>query len=89
MTEIQSKRLYIIRPGMEAFSFGIMAIYLCSSVNIELENSIVEKRSLFLASADLHKFLGNCSLSAASSIQNLFKIKLLSISTKMIPGKGL
>ncbi len=74
---------------MDAFSFGIIAICSCSGVNIEPENSIVEKRSLFPASADLHKFLGNCSLSAASSIRNLFRIKLLSMSTTMVPGRGL
>jgi hypothetical protein len=33
--------------------------------------------------------LGNCSLSAALSSQNLFKIKLLFISTKIILRKGL
>ena len=74
---------------MEAFSFSIIAICLCSSVNISLEKSLVEKRSLFPALVDLHKFLGNCSLSAALSIQNLFRIKLLSISIKMVPKKGL
>ena len=52
-------------------------------------SALVEKRSLFPALADLHKFLGNCSLSAASSIQSLFRVKLLSMSTKMVPGKGL
>ena len=88
MTEIQSKRLYIIHPRIDAFSFGIIAICLCYSVNIKLENSIVKKRSLFPALADLYKFLENCSLSAALSIQNLFRIKLLSISTKIVPRQG-
>jgi hypothetical protein len=74
---------------MDAFSFSIIAIWLCFSVNIGLEKSLVKKRSLFPALVDLHKFLGNCSLNAASSIQNLFRIKLLSISTKMIPRKSL
>ena len=74
---------------MEAFSFSIIAICLCSNVNISLEKSLVKKRSLFPALVDLHKFLGNYSLSATLSIQNLFRVKLLSISTKMVPRKGL
>jgi hypothetical protein len=88
IAKIRIKRPYTIRLGMDAFLFGIMAICLCSGVNIGLEKSLVKKRSLFLALADLHKFLGNCSLSAVSSIQSLFRIKLLFMSTKMVPRKG-
>jgi hypothetical protein len=88
MTKMQSKRLYTICLGMDAFSFGIIAICLCSSVNIELENSLVKKRSLFPALADLYKLLRNSLLSAVSSIQSLLKIRPLSMGTKMIPRQG-
>jgi hypothetical protein len=49
---------------MDAFSYSIRAVCLCPGVNIELENSAVEKRSLFPALANLRKFLRNCSLGA-------------------------
>ena len=88
MTKIRSRRLYTIRPGMDAFSFGIMAICLCSGVNIKLDNLLAKKKSLFPALADLYKLLRNCLLSAASTIQSLLRIRPLSMSTMMIPGQG-
>ena len=74
---------------MDAFSCGIRAVCLCFGVNIKLEISVVEKRSLFPALADLCKFLRNCSPSAAPSIQSLFRVKPVSISTKMASGSSL
>lgn len=74
---------------MDAFSFGIMVICLCSSINIKLDNPLVEKKSLFPALADLHKLLRNCLLSAASTIQSLLRIRPLYMGTKMISGQGL
>jgi hypothetical protein len=71
---------------MDAFSCGIRAVCLCSAVNIELENSLVEKRSLFPALADLSKLLGNCSLSAALSMKSLFRIRPVSMNTKIVSG---
>jgi hypothetical protein len=71
MAGIQVKRPYTTRPGMDAFSFSIMAICSCSDVNFELENSLVKKRYLFHVSANLQRFLCNCSMSAASSIPSL------------------
>ena len=62
------KRLYIICPGIDAFSYNIRAISLCSSVNIKLENSEVEKKSLFLTLVTLHKFLRSYLMSAIPSI---------------------
>lgn len=62
---------------------------LVSDVNIKLENSAVEKRSQFPALVDLHRFIGNCSLSAIPSIPSLFGIKPVSMSTKIVPRQGL
>jgi hypothetical protein len=59
MAEMQTKRLYIILLGMDAFSCSIRAVCLCSGVNIKLEISVAEKRSPFLALADLRRFLRN------------------------------
>lgn len=89
IAEMRTKRLYITRLGMDAFSCGTRAVCLCSGVNIKLEISAAEKRSLFPALADLRKFLKNCSLSAAPSIQSLFRVKPVSMSTKMASGLGL
>lgn len=89
MAGIQAKRLYIIRPEIVAFSYNIRAVYLYSGVNIKLERLVAEKRSLFPALADLRKFSGNCSLSAIISIQTLFGIKPIYISTKTAGGRGL
>jgi hypothetical protein len=66
--EIRSKRLYAIRSRIDTFLFSIIAIYLYSSIDIELENLIVEKRSLFSTLVDLYKFLGNYLPSTILSI---------------------
>jgi hypothetical protein len=89
MAEMRTKRLYIIRPGIDAFLCGIRAVCLYFGINIKLEISVAEKRSLFPTLVDLRKFLRNCSLSTAPSIQSLFKVKLISISTKIASGLGL
>jgi hypothetical protein len=89
IAEIQTKGLFITHPRIDAFLYSIRVVCLCSSVNIELENSAVEKRSLFPALADLCKLSRHCSLSAALSMQSLFRIRPVSMSTKMVPGQGL
>ena len=60
-----------------------------SGVNIKLKSLIAEKRPLFLALANLYKFLKNYSPSAILSIQTLFKTKLAFISTKIANKQGL
>ena len=65
---MQIKRLYIIRLKIDAFLYSIRAIYLYFGVNIKLKILVAKKRFLFLALANLCKFLKNCSLSAALSI---------------------
>jgi hypothetical protein len=89
MMEMRTKRLYITRPGIDAFSCGIRPIYLCSGVNIKLEISTAEKRYPFPALADLRRFLRNWSLSVTLSIPTLLGIKPVSISTKIADGRGL
>ena len=84
-----SKRLYVIRPGMDGFSCHIKAINFGSGVNIKRERSVAEKRPPFPALADLRKFSGNCCLSAAPSIRTLFRTKPVSMSTKTAGGRGL
>lgn len=68
---------------MNAFSCGIRTVSLCFSINIKLKISAAEKRSSFSALTNLHKFLENCSLSAASSMQSLFRVKPVSMSIKI------
>jgi hypothetical protein len=68
IAKMQVKRPYIIHPRIDAFSCDIRAVCTCSGVNIKLESSVTEKRPPFLALADLRKFLGNYSLSAAPSM---------------------
>ena len=74
---------------MDTFLYSIRVICLYSSINIKLESSVIEKRLLFLILANLCKFSENCSPSVIPSIQILFRIKLVSISTKTTSGRGL
>jgi hypothetical protein len=74
---------------MDAFSSGITAVGLCSGVIFKLENLAVERMSLFPALASLRKFLKNCSISATPSMQSLFRVKPVFISTKIASGLGL
>ncbi|CAL3963695.1 unnamed protein product [Diplocarpon coronariae] len=74
---------------MDAFSCGTRAVCLYSSVTVKLESSAAEKRSLFPTLADLRKVLKKCSLSAVPSIQSLFRVKPISLSTKIASGLGL
>jgi hypothetical protein len=89
MAEMRIKRRYITRPGIEAFPYGIRAVGLYSSINIKLEILVAKKRSLFLALADLYRFLGNWSLIATLSILTLFETKPIFISTRIEDGRGL
>jgi len=52
MTFIPLRSLYTIRLRTDAFSFGIIAIHLCSSVYSNLA-AAPKKKSPFLVSADL------------------------------------
>jgi len=65
---MQTKRLYIIYPKIDAFLCDIRAVYLYSGINIKLKSLVAKKRLLFLALANLCKFLKHCSLSATPSI---------------------
>jgi len=54
--------------GIDAFYFGTMVIYLCSSVYVKVKNCIApKKKSLFLVLVDFQKFLGSCLVSANPS----------------------
>jgi hypothetical protein len=75
---------------MDAFLYNIRAVCLCSGVNIKLEIIVTKKRSLFPTLANLYRFLNNWSLSAALSMQSLFRVKPVFISrTKIVFKEGL
>jgi hypothetical protein len=86
---MQIKRPYIICLKIDAFLYNIRAICLYFSVNIKLNKLVAKKRSLFLALANLYKFLKNCFPSVKPSIKTLFGIKLVFISIKTASKQGL